>query len=122
MFPSDHTRFSFSTPAVTLHTRLSITDNSHWTKVTVFPDSFRVRGVTFAKGDPVVVTSRVTGEEFHGEITVVKPKAVGCFLAVVTYMCFFAALAFDGLIRSGVVFGNLQLYPSSSLDITPSNV
>lgn len=42
----------------------------------VSPDSFRVRGVTFAKGDPVIVTSRVTGEEFHGEITVVKPKAV----------------------------------------------
>lgn len=35
-----------------------------------------MRGVTFAKGDPVIVTSRVTGEEFHGEITVVKPKAV----------------------------------------------
>ena len=57
--------------------RLPTPDNSHWTKVTVFPDSFRVRGVTFSKGDPVVVTSRVTGEEFHGEITVVKPKAVG---------------------------------------------
>ncbi|CAN0068155.1 unnamed protein product [Ascophyllum nodosum] len=55
---------------------LSTFNNSHWTKVTVFPDSFRVRGVTFSKGDPVVVTSRVTGEEFHGEITVVKPKAV----------------------------------------------
>lgn len=62
---------------------LPITDNSHWTKVTVFPDSFRVRGVTFAKGDPVVVTSRVTGEEFHGEITVVKPKAVGLVLAYI---------------------------------------
>lgn len=36
-----------------------------------------MRGVTFAKGDPVIVTSRVTGEEFHGEITVVKQKAVG---------------------------------------------
>eukprot|EP00904_Undaria_pinnatifida_P011151 jgi/Undpi1/7166/HiC_scaffold_22.g09640.m1 len=55
---------------------LSTYNNSHWTKVNVSPDSFRVRGVTFAKGDPVVVTSRVTGEEFHGEITVVKPKAV----------------------------------------------
>lgn len=55
---------------------VSATDNSHWTKVTVLPDSFRVRGVTFARGDPVIVTSRVTGEEFHGEITVVKPKIV----------------------------------------------
>ena len=44
--------------------------------MTVSPDSFRVRGETFSRGDPVVVTSRVTGEEFHGEITVVKPKMV----------------------------------------------
>lgn len=36
-----------------------------------------MRGVTFVRGDPVVVKSRVTGEEFHGEITVVKPKMVG---------------------------------------------
>ncbi|CAM9350103.1 unnamed protein product [Pylaiella littoralis] len=55
---------------------LSTYNNSHWTRVTVQPDSFRVRGVTFARGDPVVVKSRVTGEEFHGEITVVKPKMV----------------------------------------------
>lgn len=45
--------------------------------MTVLQDSFRVRGVTFVRGDPVVVKSRVTGEEFHGEITVVKPKMVG---------------------------------------------
>ncbi|CAM9742777.1 unnamed protein product [Ectocarpus sp. 13 AM-2016] len=55
---------------------LSTYNNSHWTKVTVLQDSFRVRGVTFVRGDPVVVKSRVTGEEFHGEITVVKPKMV----------------------------------------------
>eukprot|EP00752_Nemacystus_decipiens_P003318 g3070.t1 len=55
---------------------LSTYNNSHWTKVTVSQDSFRVRGETFSRGDPVVVTSRVTREEFHGEITVVKPKMV----------------------------------------------
>lgn len=42
-----------------------------------------MRGVTFTKGDPVVITSRVTGEEFHGEITVVKPKAV----SAITFYC-----------------------------------
>ncbi|CAM9971758.1 unnamed protein product [Sphacelaria rigidula] len=57
---------------------LATYNNSHWTKVTVYQhsSSFRVKGVTFSKGDPVVVKSRVTGEEFHGEITVVKPKAI----------------------------------------------
>lgn len=64
-----------SSPCDQCHMSL-LPDNSHWTKVNVCQDSFRVRGVTFSKGDPVVVTSRVTGEEFHGEITVVKPKAV----------------------------------------------
>lgn len=44
--------------------------------MTVSNDSFRVRGETFSRGDPVVVTSRVTREEFHGEITVVKPRMV----------------------------------------------
>lgn len=46
-------------------------------------NSFRVKGVTFSKGDPVVVKSRVTGEEFHGEITVVKPKAVSVCLLLI---------------------------------------
>lgn len=72
-------------------------DNSPWTIVSVYENnnSFRVKGVTFTKGDPVIVTSRVTGEEFHGEITVVKSKAVRFF---------FFFLSPWILIRRGAIF------------------